>query len=111
MLAERLADFDPDSRLRDELSDAEYDSYLNATGRPSRVTVTGVMENSQAEYAGIRPGDQIVTYAGVRVFDFREVVSLTQQGTPGESVIVELLRDGQPMQVAVYRGVLGASLR
>jgi hypothetical protein len=41
------------------------------------------------------------------VFDTAELNSLTRQGTPGETVTVEVQRNGQTVQLSVPRGVLG----
>ncbi len=60
---------DTDAALRKEMGDAEYEKYLTGTGRPTEVRVMDVLASSPAEKAGLRPGDQIVSYAGTRVFD------------------------------------------
>jgi C-terminal processing protease CtpA/Prc len=98
---------DAQAALRSELGDAEYERYLTGTGRPTEVQVMDVLASSPAEKAGLQAGDQIVSYAGTRVFDMRELEALTRQGTPGESVTVEVKRNGQSVQVQVQRGVLG----
>ena len=98
---------DVQAALRSELGDAEYERYLTGTGRPTEVQVMDVLASSPAEKAGLQPGDQIVSYAGTRVYDMRELEGLTRQGTPGESVTVEVKRNGQSVQVQVQRGVLG----
>lgn len=96
-----------DERLRDEIGDADYERYLTALGRPTSVTVRNVLPGSAAELAGLRPGDSVISYGGRRVFDMRELNRLTLEGHPGEAVAVEVLRDGQPMQVYVQRGPVG----
>jgi S1-C subfamily serine protease len=68
-----------------------------------------VLASSAAERAGLQPGDQIISYAGTRVFDTRELNSLTRQGTPNESVNVTVIRNGQTVNVQVPRGPLGVS--
>jgi hypothetical protein len=93
--------------LRREMGDGEYEKYLTAIGRPTQVQVVDVLASSAAEKAGLKPGDQIVSYAGQRVFDNSDLTALTRQGTPGETVNVEVQRDGQTMTVQVPRGVLG----
>jgi hypothetical protein len=98
---------DVESTLRKEMGDSEYEKYLSATGRPTDVQVMDVLASSAAEKAGLKPGDQIVSYAGQRVFDTGDLNSLTRQGTPGETVTVEVKRDGQTVQLSVPRGVLG----
>ena len=54
-----------------------------------------------------KPGDEIVAYGGKRVFDMRELNAMTLEGTPGESVVVEVRRDGQNVQLVMPRGPLG----
>lgn len=98
---------DTDVALRKEMGDAEYEKYLTGTGRPTTVQVMDVLASSAAERSGLKPGDQILSYAGQRVFDSGELNSLTRQGTPGETVTVEIKRDGQIVQLSVPRGVLG----
>jgi hypothetical protein len=98
---------DPQRALRKELGDAEYERYLTATGRPTQVQVSNVLASSAAERAGLQPGDQIVSYAGTRVFDMRELNALTGEGAAGESVAVEVRRNGETVQVQVPRGPLG----
>jgi len=95
--------------LRAEIGDAEYERYLQATGRPTRVSVRTVLPSSPADRVGLRPGDEIVAYGGKRVFDMDDLNRLTLEGQPGETVVVEVLRDGQPMQLYVPRGPIGIS--
>jgi hypothetical protein len=98
---------DADAALRKEMGDAEYEKYLTGTGRPTNVQVMDVLASSAAEKSGLRPGDQIVSYAGTRVFEMNDLNTLTREGNPGETVAVEVQRDGQTVQVQVPRGVLG----
>ncbi|HWL61985.1 MAG TPA: PDZ domain-containing protein [Steroidobacteraceae bacterium] len=98
---------DVDAALRAELGDADYERYLTANNRPTQVQVMDVLASSNAERSGLQPGDQIVSYAGTRVFDMRELNALTRTGSPGDSVTVEIRRNGQTMQVQVPRGPLG----
>jgi hypothetical protein len=93
--------------LRTELGDADYERYLKASGRPSAVPVREVLASSPAERSGLQPGDEIVAYAGKRVFDMRELNELTLEGTPGESVVVDVRRDGQNVQLVMPRGPIG----
>ena len=66
-----------------------------AMGRPTTVPLRDVLASSPAERSGLQPGDEIVAYNGKRVFDVRELNALTLEGTPGESVVVDVRRDGQ----------------
>lgn len=98
---------DIDATLRKEMGDAEYEKYLTGTGRSTDVRVLDVLASSAAERAGLKPGDQIVSYGGTRVFEMGELRTLSRQGTPGEAVTIEVKRDGQVVQMQVPRGVLG----
>ena len=53
------------------------------------------------------PGDEIVAYGGKRVFDVGELNALTLEGTPGESVVLAVRRDGQNVQLVMPRGPIG----
>ncbi len=93
--------------LRQELGDAGYERYLEASGRPTRVAISTVFEGSPALAAGLRPGDQIVSYDGRRVFNMDDITALTMEGEAGQSVVIDITRDGIPMQMTIPRGPLG----
>jgi predicted metalloprotease with PDZ domain len=100
---------DIERALRSEMGDAEYERYLGATGRPTEVQVFDVLASSSAERAGLQAGDQIVSYGGTRVFDMRDLESLSREGSASETVTVEVKRAGQTVTVQVPRGPLGVS--
>ena len=93
--------------LRNELGEADYERYLQALNRPTSVAVQNVLASSPAERSGLKAGDQVVAYDGQRVFDVRDLNALTLEGTAGESVVVEVRRDGQTLQLVVPRGPMG----
>jgi len=93
--------------MRTELGDADYERYLSATGRPTSVGVRDILASSPAESAGLKPGDEIVAYDGRRVFDMRELNALTLEGTAGESVVVDVRREGRTVQLVMPRGPIG----
>jgi len=97
--------------LRDELSVVEYEQYLQAMGRPTSVRVGSVLASSPAEQVGLMSGDEVVSYAGQRVYDMSELNALILEGQPGAPVTVDVLRDGQPIQVILPRGPLGITGR
>jgi hypothetical protein len=97
----------PDEVLRLELGEAEYERYLTALGRPTKVGVFNVLQDSPAEQAGLRSGDEILSYGGQRVFGMRELNNLTVEGTPGEPVMLEVERAGQRLQLVMPRGPIG----
>jgi hypothetical protein len=98
-----------DRTLRSELGDAEYEQYLRALDRPTSVSVLEVLASSPAERAGLKPGDEVISYGGERVFEMRDLNALTLQGTEGQSVAVEVQRDGQRVQLVLPRGPIGIS--
>jgi len=95
--------------LRNELGDADYERYLAATGRSTSVAVSTVLDSSPAQRAGFRPGDEITSYDGKRIFSMADLTRQTMEGQPGEQVVVDILRDGVSMQVVVPRGPIGIS--
>jgi len=95
--------------MRQQLGDAGYEQYLEATGQPTNVPVFEVLQNSPGYAAGLRSGDEIVAYGGERVFNLGELNDLTVAGNPGETVAVDIMRDGQAMQIYIPRGPIGIS--
>jgi len=95
------------AQLHTELGADAYERYLEATGQPTSVNVFEVIDNSAGQTAGLQTGDEIVGYNGDRVFSLRDLQALTIAGEPGETVAVDILRDGQPMQIYMPRGPLG----
>ena len=93
--------------LRTELGDTDYERYLTAMGRSTAINVMGVLASSPAERSGLQAGDEIVAYNGQRVFDVTELNELTLGGATGESVVVEVRRNGQSLQLVLPRGPLG----
>src|SRR5690606_33982686 len=96
-------------KLRAEMGDEDYERYMRAAGRPTVVAVNSVYAGSPAATAGIVPGDRILSYGGKRVFDQNELNAFILDGTPGESVVVEVERNGQRLQVVVPRGPMGVT--
>lgn len=100
-----------DDQFRETLSDAEYDIYLYATGRSNRVSVSDVLENSPAGFAGIHSGDIIVSYAGEKVFDPTSLYRLTTLGQNGEMVPITLRRGDDLVTSYIPRGPLGTRIQ
>lgn len=95
------------SDLQKELGDEAYAAYLYAAGQPNQVKVQSVLANSAAATAGIQANDQILRYGEQRIYNWRDLRTATTQGSPDETVIVEVIRDGKRRQLYVQRGPLG----
>lgn len=68
--------------------------------------VGALTEQGAAEVAGIRDGDRIVGVDGQVVNDPEDLGAIVRSHDPGDSVRVELVRDGEPLSVTA---VLGAN--
>lgn len=96
--------------FREELSFDEYDRYLYATGKRNRTKITDVLDRSPGAIAGFEIGDTILSYGGERVFSPTDVRDLSRSGRAGETVQVEVAREGSITTLAVPRGPLGLML-
>lgn len=96
--------------IREEFGERQYDQYLYASGRPNRVVVREVYSGSAADLAGLQTGDIIVSYASANIYSMSELREATVDGTAGETVLVEILRDDTPISTSVPRGPLGISM-
>jgi len=97
--------------LREELGNESFDLLLYASGQSNRVVVKSVLERSPATEAGLEAGDVIVSYDDRRVFQTAELKRMTASGSAGESVSMEILREGRQLSLSVPRGPLGVFLR
>ena len=105
-----LRELSRDSRLRDSLGDDNYDKLLLAEGRSNRVRIDSIIANSAADNAGVSNGDILFRYADERIFTFADLRSATTSGQRDEPVTIEVLRDGQSVQLVVPRGPLGVTI-
>lgn len=68
-------------------------------------SIVDVVENSSAESAGIEVGDVVITFDGVPVLGWTDLIAQVGAHQPGEAVEVVLLRDGAQETVDVILGV------
>lgn len=66
--------------------------------------VAQVFRGTPAEKAGIEVGDVVTKFAGKEVTDFESLKAMVESQEPGQSVDVELRRDGQRVQFKVVIG-------
>ena len=97
------------TELRAELGEVDYERYLTANGRPTTIGIGNVIANSPAQDAGLQPGDQIVRYDGERVFSMMDMAGRIMQNEAEGNVVVDIERNGIPMQLVIPRGPLGVS--
>jgi membrane-associated protease RseP (regulator of RpoE activity) len=93
--------------FREQLGDIEYERFLAAQGQATSVRVASVLDGAPGNRAGLLPGDQIISYNGERTFSMAELRQLTLQGSSGETVVIEIDRNGVRMQLSVPRGPIG----
>ncbi len=75
-----------------ELSDAESPISL--------VRIVAIATGAPADEAGIQPGDLVLNFNGERVPSVQTLVAFTRNNL-GQSVTLELIRDGEPMEVSL----------
>lgn len=97
--------------IRAELGDQNYERYLEANGLPTAARIGSVIGGSPGQSAGLKAGDNIVSYAGERVFNLNEINNLTIRGNIGESVLIEVERDNESLQLTIPRGPIGINSR
>jgi C-terminal processing protease CtpA/Prc len=98
-----------ESPLRQSMSETRYESYLEASGRPTTARVGNLLPGSPGDAAGLREGDRIIRYGDERVFDGGDLEGATYAGTYGEPVTVEIERDGSTFFLTLPRGPIGIS--
>jgi len=93
--------------LRTELGDQDYERFLAARGVPASVNVMEVLARSPGERAGLQRGDEIFSYDGKRVFNVQELNELMLVAASGESVVVDVRRNGENLRLVLPRGPIG----
>ncbi len=100
----------PNWRLRQELGDDSYQQYLEAMGQPTQVTIQSVYESSPAARIGLEAGDQVLAYNGTRVFNTMELRALSAGQPAGGDAVIEILRNGNRMQLSIPTGPMGVQV-
>jgi hypothetical protein len=73
----------------------------SSTDEPTAVPVTDVMAGSPAELAGILKGDVVTAVDGVNVSSFEHFAAMMRTFDGGQTVSVELVRNGERLSLAV----------
>jgi C-terminal processing protease CtpA/Prc len=97
--------------LRTEIGDQAYDYMLFSMGKLNRVLVSSVEQSSAADVAGLQTGDIIVRYGGARIFSTVDLLTALAAVTPGESVPIDIKRQGKPMRIEVGDGGRGMAVQ
>ncbi|MDX1926048.1 MAG: trypsin-like peptidase domain-containing protein [Pirellulaceae bacterium] len=79
----------------------------SATSQNAPATVAEVIPDSPAEVAGIIVGDVIKSFDGVKIGTFAELQSAVEQTLPGDTVMIEIIRDGTSFKFPLVVGVEG----
>ena len=72
--------------------------------RDQGVLIAGVVRNGPADKAGVKPGDVLLEVEGTPVRDATSMLNQIAQLTPGNPARLKLVRQGQPLEVAVTVG-------
>ncbi|GAB3475471.1 Do family serine endopeptidase AlgW [Azotobacter salinestris] len=73
-------------------------------GRPG-IVVAGIYRDGPAQRAGLQPGDLIVSIDGQPATDGRHAMNQVAQTRPGETIDIEVLRNGQALTLTAEIGL------
>ncbi len=77
----------------------------DATGDRAGAIITDVEPGGPAEAAGIQPGDIIVAVDAQSVLSITDLVGRIRSYMPGETVVLDVIRDGQTLTIEAELGV------
>lgn len=72
--------------------------------KPEGSLIAGVLRDSPADEAGLRPGDILVSINGNAVVDSETMLNLIAVLKPKDKAILGIIRNGRPLQVALLVG-------
>ena len=98
--------------LYGEIGDTGYNGYLYATGQSNGVQVGNLARGSRADEAGLKDGDRVIRYNGVRVHVPEELGALVGAEYFQDYVDVEVQRfDGKIETARIEPGPMGVIYR
>ena len=98
---ERIAYWEVEARLIEEIGADAYDELLYENGRENRSRVHWLAAGSSPAEAGIQRGDILVSYGEWPAFGPRSVREANRLFEPGEQLVVVVDRDGQLLEFVV----------
>jgi C-terminal processing protease CtpA/Prc len=95
-------DTDADPTSKGPAASGSVAVTLGETAAPVEVVVVTVVEGSEAERAGLAPGDVVATVDGAAVHSMREARAKLS-GPVADDVLVGVERGGKPLTLRVTR--------
>jgi serine protease Do len=84
-------------------------AYLGVSGEKNPdgpgLTITKVYRDDPADRAGVKEGDVLLTFDGQKVTDLPQLTELVGEQIPGRRVKLELLRDGETVEITLRLGM------
>ena len=68
------------------------------------VLVVQVTPGAAADQAGVQAGDRVLSLDGAPVASFQELAGLIQTSFPGDEIVLEIVRNGESMEITVVLG-------
>ncbi len=87
-----------------EVSKKYDEQTLARLGYPAGAVVLGVDEGSPAEKAGLRRGDIVTQFNGKDIKSYTDLISLTNDSEPGETVKIRFYRSGRSYDTTLKVG-------
>ena len=85
----------PEPYIGISISEKYTSQVLTLYGYPEGAVVSSVVNGSPAYKSGIRKGDIITEFDGVKIDDYKKLYDALEESTPGKKVSVKIYRNGQ----------------